>query len=76
MKKVIDEMSRLEKLRYFCSGYVTVGTIAQVYDKKLVTSYVAKIRGHIVGESDTFRHVTQEAARLYGKEIQNKWRED
>jgi len=72
--RVIEGMSRELKLAYFSTGRVTVGTIAQVFDNRLKRFYVAKIRGVIVGNEDKYKHETPEAAKAYGKEIQEKWR--
>lgn len=73
-KSKTDGMSRKLKLAYFSTGRVTVGTITQVFDNDLKKFYVAKIRGVIVGNEGEYKHETPEAAKAYGKEVQDGWR--
>lgn len=70
----LEAMSREQKLAYFSTGRVTVGTIRQVFADRLKTFYVAKIRGVIVGDPDEYKHDTPEAARAYGKKVRAQWR--
>ena len=56
---------------------VTVGTITQVTDNSLVTSFVPKIRGRMVCHDMTvYKYPTREEAHKAGWEILNKWRAD
>ncbi len=68
--KKIKAMTHDEKLFYLSGGYVTVGKVTQILDDRLKTSYVAKIRGVVVGNKDEYLHATSEGARKYGHEIQ------
>jgi len=73
-ERKIEGMNRDLKLAYFATGRVTVGTITQVFDHYLKKSYVAKIRGIIVGNEGEYKHETPEAARKYGQEVLDQWR--
>ena len=73
-ERKIEGMSRELKLAYFSTGRVTVGTITQVFDNHLKKSYVAKIRGIIVGNEGEYKHDTPEAALKYGQEVLSQWR--
>ena len=74
-KPNLKEMTKLEKLQYFSGGRVTVGRITQVFDNTLKVSWVAKVRGVVVGNKDECLHETPEAARAYGQEVLAKWKE-
>lgn len=51
-KDEYNSLSYIERARYVAGGRAIVGTITQVEDKKLVTSYVGKVRGAIVSGKD------------------------
>lgn len=71
----IEAMSPAEKEAYFSTAHrVTVSTITQVLDNRLKVSWVAKIRGVVVGNRDEFKHETSEAAMKYGREVLAQWR--
>ena len=70
----LNQMTYAQKLEYYCGGRVTVGTIRQVFDKKIKKSYVAKIRSTIVGTAEKYRHETEEEAREYGREFLADWK--
>jgi hypothetical protein len=73
----IEAMTRQEKEAYFSTAKrVTVSTITQVFDNHLKVSYVAKIRGVIVGDEGEYKHETPGAAMKYGKEVLNQWRKE
>lgn len=75
-KPNLKEMTRLEKLQYFSGGRVTVGRITQVFDNHLKVSWVAKIRGIVVGNADEVLHETPEAARAYGQSVLAQWKKE
>ena len=79
--KKIEGMSPDDKSAYLASGRVTVGHVDQVVknsDGKNVfkRSYVAKIRGVIVGNKDEWQHETEEAARAYGLDVLAQWKHE
>ena len=64
----LDNLTTLrEKNEYFANGYVTVAKLGQVIEKKIVTRYVAKIRGIVIGSvKEKCVFDTPEEAREYG----------
>lgn len=60
-------MNRQQKLEWYATGYCTVGKITQVDEdnKKLINSYVGKVRGTIVtGENGDWNFDNPEDARI------------
>lgn len=54
----------IERARYMAGGRATVGTITQLEDKKLVTSYVGKVHGKIISGADGIYKFTNRAEAL------------
>lgn len=73
MAKPMMTPDRLEKLRYYAGGNVTVGTISQVEGKATRRYYVGKVRGRIVSSKmtdgkktvDVFKFETPDEARSH-----------
>jgi hypothetical protein len=66
MRKLnLDEMTKEERAQYFATGKVTIGTITQLLDKSLSTSFVGKLRGRIVSDpkSDVYKWDNKDDAR-------------
>ena len=77
----IDRMSKEERAIYLATGRVTVDYVEQAVEtldgsRKIKRSYVAKIRGVIVGNSGGYTHETPEAAKVYGDRILAQWKAD
>lgn len=66
-----------EKLEFFISGYVTVGSYKTVEDNGLKEIYVPKIRGLVVGDKTLpGGFETPEEAREEGERIMAYWKDE
>lgn len=77
--KRFKAMTKQQRFEYMATAdRVTVGCIEQVDEdtRTFVRSYVAKVRGIIVSDGDTYKFPTQEAARAFGRSILAGWKRD
>lgn len=76
--KKFERMNDAQRLEFMATaGRVTIGTTWQVVnDKQLRRFYVAKVRGIIVSDGDTYMFATQDGAREFGRNILDGWKRE
>lgn len=73
--KKLNAMNDEQRLEFMATANrVTVGTITQVFDHELKRFYVAKVRGIIVSDGETYRFDTPHEASRFGHKILDGWR--
>jgi hypothetical protein len=73
----MNAMTHDQQLKYMATANrVTVGVTWQLIDNNLRRFFVAKVRGIIVSDGDTYLFDTAEAAREFGWKILDGWREE
>jgi hypothetical protein len=74
--KKFNTMNDAQRLEFMATAdRVTVGMITQVFDHELKQFYVAKVRGIIVSDGDTYRFDTPHEASRFGHKILRNWQE-
>lgn len=71
------KMTRDERFVHMATANrVTVGTITQLVDGKLKTSFVAKVRGVIVSDNGEWKFETPEEAQKFGRGLLEHWKRE
>jgi len=81
--KILKSLTtREQRLEFFATANrVTIGTVTTMIDTTpghaiFKESYVAKIRGCVVGNPETYKHESAEKARAYGHDILKAWQRE
>lgn len=75
--KKFELMNDEQRLEYMATANrVTIGVIWQVFDNELKRFYVAKVRGIIVSDGDTYKFEDANDAAFFGRRILNGWQQE
>jgi len=78
LRKLRSFKTEAEKTAWLAGGRVTVGILGILDEerKQIKTFFVPKVRGVIIATSGEGRFETEEEARLAGRRILAKWKEE